>query len=317
MQVRRAIVDAEQRWHVEPIRSKRDSGSGVVADLYGIVRIERTYLFQIVDGAGPAGAGTGERLELVRRGADAGVRRCHGLTDRRRLVTVEDLALRPFDPTVTGCTIVSKDGPPAVSGGWIIGPRLEQRADRGKDPQGLHIKGVARPLYDTMVVDGWVDDRCVPLHETRIRPAGVEIIAGETATPLVNTGVGVEVGVAAAHSAPVHQFLIGRVLLVEHGIQRSGLARPGAKNVGCPVGQPVQMAGPAAAPGVLRHLTLEIPWDDVADRGALKAVIRDTEGCEESDLADQDIVLEAARGRGLAGGDVLFELEAQTIGDVH
>ena len=131
---------------------------------------------------------------------------------------MEDLALRPFDPTVTGCTIVPKDGPPAVSGGWIIGRRLEQRADRGKDPQGLHIERVARPLYDTVVVDGWVDDRCVPLHKTRIRPARVEIIAGETAPPLVDTGVGVEVGVAAAHSAPIHEFLIGRVLLVEHGI---------------------------------------------------------------------------------------------------
>ena len=35
MQVRRVIVDTEQRRHVETIHPKRRAGGGVVADLYG------------------------------------------------------------------------------------------------------------------------------------------------------------------------------------------------------------------------------------------------------------------------------------------
>src|SRR5580704_8357600 len=81
---------------------------------------------------------------------------------------------------------------------------------------------------------------------------------------LVDTGVGVEIGVAAAHRTPIQELLIGRVLFVEHRIQRSGLARPGAEDMGYPIGEPVQVAGPAAAPAVLRHLVFEIPRDELA-----------------------------------------------------
>ena len=176
-----------------------------------------------------------------------------------------------------------------------------QRPHGGKDPQGLRIEGVAAPLHDAVVVDRRVRRRRVPLGETL---PGVEIIAGEAAAPLGGAGVGVEVGVAAAHGAPVEQALIVRVLLGEHAVQRFRLARPGAEDPGDAIGQPVRMAGPAAAPGVFRLLALEIPRDEVADRGAEDVVVGNAEGGEEGELADQDGVLEAARGRGLAGGDV-------------
>ncbi len=45
------------------------------------------------------------------------------------------------------------------------------------------------------------------------------------------------------------------------------------------------MAGPAAAPGVFRHLALEIPRDEIADRGAEDVIVRDAEGGKEGELA--------------------------------
>ena len=96
---------------------------------------------------------------------------------------------------------------------------------------------------------------------------GSNSVAGEAAAPLGGPGVGVEVGVAAAYGAPVEQALVFHVgELVEHPVQRLRLARPGAEDPGDAIGQPVRMAGPAAAPGVLRLLAFEIPRDDVADR---------------------------------------------------
>ena len=64
------------------------------------------------------------------------------------------------------------------------------------------------------------------------------------------------------------------------------------------------MAGSAAAPGVFRLLALEFLRDEVPDRFAEDVVVGDPEGGEEGELADQDGVLEAAGGRGLAGGDL-------------
>ena len=52
VQVRRVIVDAEQRRHVEPIHPKRQAGGGVVADLQRIGDIERPHILEIFDGAG-------------------------------------------------------------------------------------------------------------------------------------------------------------------------------------------------------------------------------------------------------------------------
>src|SRR5262249_44780757 len=105
--------------------------------------------------------------------------------------------------------------------------------------------------------------------------------------------------------------------LVEHAVQRFRLARPGAEDPGDAIGQPVGMAGAAATPGVSRLLAPEIPRDDVADVRAEDVVVWDTEGGEEGDLADYDGVIEAAGGRGSAGGDVEFLREAKTILDVH
>ena len=133
---------------------------------------------------------------------------------------------------------------------------------------------------------------------------GVDIITGKAAAALSDAGVGVEVGVAAAHGAPVEDALIIRILFGEHPVQRDRLARPGAKNPGDAVGQPVRMAGPAAAPGVFRHLARKFRGTNLADVRAEDVVVRDTEGGEEGELAHQDRVLEAARGWGLGGVDV-------------
>src|SRR5262249_22581306 len=105
---------------------------------------------------------------------------------------------------MAGGTELPKDGFAGRSTGRL---RLEQWAHRGEDPQCLHIKGVARTLRDAVVVDRRVNRRRVPLHKTCRRPARVELVAGETASSLVDTGVGVEVGVAAAHGTPIQQFL--------------------------------------------------------------------------------------------------------------
>src|SRR5262245_38072560 len=79
------------------------------------------------------------------------------------------------------------------------------------------------------------------------------------------------------------------------------------------------MAGPAAAPGVLRLLAPELLRDEFPDRCAEDVVVGDPEGGEEGELADQDGVLEAAGGRGLAGGDVVgsWRLEASTTSNEH
>ena len=68
MQVRRVIIDTEQRRHVEPIHPKRRAGGGVVADLQRIDDIERPHILEIFDGAVVAG----EREELVRRRCGTG-----------------------------------------------------------------------------------------------------------------------------------------------------------------------------------------------------------------------------------------------------
>src|SRR5438552_3825909 len=77
------------------------------------------------------------------------------------------------------------------------------------------------------------------------------------------------------------------------------------------------MARPAAAPGVLRHFALKILRDKLADPESLKTVVRNTESGEEGELADQHVVLEAARARGRAGVDVELEGEAEAILCVH
>src|SRR5262249_31535566 len=154
-----------------------------------------------------------------------------------------------------------------------------------------------------------------PLGETL---PWVEIITGEAAAPLDATGVVVEVGIAAAYGTPVEQTLVFHVgELVEHAIQRFRLAWPGAEDPGDAIGEPVWMAGPAAAPGVFRLFAFEIPRNDVADLSAVEVVVWDTESGEEGHLANQDGVIYAAGRRGLAGGDVELEREAKTIIDVH
>ena len=213
---------------------------------------------------------------------------------------MEDLALRPLGSPVAGGTIGGKDLP-AIRQHRRITLRLVQRPHGGEDPQGLRVEGVTAPLHDAVVVNGGVRQGRGPLGETL---PGVEIIAGEAAAPLGGAGVVVEVGVAAAYGAPVEQVLILRVLFGEHPVQRFRLARPGAESPGYTVGQPVRMARPAATPGVFRHLALEIPRDEVADRRAEDIIVWDAEGGEEGELADQDGVLEAPRGRGLGGVDV-------------
>ena len=77
------------------------------------------------------------------------------------------------------------------------------------------------------------------------------------------------------------------------------------------------MAGPAAAPGVSRLFALEIPWDEIADRGAEDVIVWDAEGSKKGELADEDGVLETARGGRLGGINVELEREAKTVINVH
>ena len=93
-----------------------------------------------------------------------------------------------------------------------------QRPHGGKDPQSLRVEGVTAPLRDAVVVDGGVRQASWP-HWRNIGPGIDRYIAGKAAASLGGAGVGVEVGVAAAHRAPVEQTLIFRVgELVEHPV---------------------------------------------------------------------------------------------------
>src|SRR5262245_28303773 len=51
MQVRRVIVDSEQRWYVEPILPERRARGSVIADLDRIFDIEGPHILDIFDGA--------------------------------------------------------------------------------------------------------------------------------------------------------------------------------------------------------------------------------------------------------------------------
>ena len=136
--------------------------------------------------------------------ATAGVQGKAVLASGGGVVAVEDLALRPLGAPVAGGAIGRKDRPPGLHGAGP-GLRLMQRPHGGKDPQGLHVEGLAAPLGDAVVVDGGVRQRPIPLEETL---PGVESIAGEAAAALGVTGVVVEVGVAATDGAPVEEALI-------------------------------------------------------------------------------------------------------------
>src|SRR5262249_47501826 len=82
-------------------------------------------------------------------------------------------------------------------------------------------------------------------------------------------------------------------------------------------GETIRMTRTATAPGVSRHLALEIPRDELADRGTEDVVVRNAEGSEKGELADQNGVLKAARVRGLRGINVELEREAKTVIKVH
>ena len=175
----------------------------------------------------------------------------HVLSDGGGVVAVEDLALRPLGSPMAGGAIGGKDLPTSRQHRRIT-LRLVQRPHGGEDPQGLRVEGVTAPLHDAVVVDRLGSPAfAAPLCETL--PRGRHRSAGKAAAPLSGAGVGVEVGVAAAHGAPVEDALIIRILFGEHPVQRDRLARPGAEDPGYAIGEPVRMAGPAAAPGVFRH----------------------------------------------------------------
>jgi hypothetical protein len=64
------------------------------------------------------------------------------------------------------------------------------------------------------------------------------------------------------------------------------------------------VAGSATAPGIVRGLAAAGQREDVADGGPKDAVIREAQGREERQLAEEDGVRQGAGGRGLAVGDV-------------
>ena len=119
---------------------------------------------------------------------------------------------------MAGGAIGLKDSP-TVRQHRRIALRLFQRPHSGEDPQGLRVEGIAAPLHDAVVVDREIRRRRCPHCETLAR--GSTVIAGEAAAPLGGTGVGVEVGVAAAHGTPVEDALIIRVCL--QNIPSSGI----------------------------------------------------------------------------------------------
>src|SRR6516165_11059709 len=155
VQVRRTVIDAEQRRYVKAIRSKSNGGGGVVANLYRIGRIERPHLFEIVEGETGIRALAGKGLELVRRIHDAGVHGWSILHGGGGIAAVEDLAFGPFDPAMTGGAELSKDSLPRSRVGRL---GLVQWAHGGKDPQCLRIEGVASSLRDAVVIDRGVGD---------------------------------------------------------------------------------------------------------------------------------------------------------------
>ena len=136
VQVRRVIVDAEQRRHVEPIPPKRRAGGGIVADLQRIGDIERPHILEIFDGEVVAG----EREELIRRRCcyrrrrrepgDAGVQGSPVLGDGGGVVAVEDLALRPLGPPVAGGAIGRKDRLPRPPDCWAAADSAAARRRR-------------------------------------------------------------------------------------------------------------------------------------------------------------------------------------------
>ena len=162
MQVRRVIVDTEQRRHVEAIHPERGAAGGIVADLQRIVDIECPHILEILDGE----VVTGEREELVRRlcchrrrrrePGDTGVQGRPVLGHGGRVVAVEDLALRPLGSSVAGGAIGREDRSP---GPHIVGLGLIQRPYRGKDPEGLRVESLAGALGDAVVVDGGIHRR--------------------------------------------------------------------------------------------------------------------------------------------------------------
>src|SRR4051812_32752621 len=104
----------------------------------------------------------------------------------------------------------------AVTGSRVNRRRLEEWAHGSKNPQCLRIEGIAPALRDAMVVDRRVAGCHIAHGETL---PGSSYVGRKPATSLIDTGVGVKVGVAAAHSAPIHELLIGRALFVEHRVQ--------------------------------------------------------------------------------------------------
>ena len=151
---------------------------------------------------------------------------------------MEDLGLCPLRSAMAGGTVVRKDYRTGVSCRRIP-LRLVQRPHRGEDPQGLRIEGITAPVGNTVIVNRRVRRSRVSQGETL--PGG-EGIAGKTAAPLSGAGVGVEVGVTAAHRTPVEYALIIWVLFREHSVERDRLARTGAEGPGYAIGQAVGVA---------------------------------------------------------------------------
>ena len=204
VQVRRVIVDAEQRRRVETSRPKRRAGGGVVADLQRIVDIERPHILEIFEDEVVAGERPKTHCSHGRRrgpkAARSGRRRrgCRGGRSGSSSTWLPRGRKRNWPRR-----------PPARP--HIAGLRLLQRPHGEKDPQGLHVEGLAGPLGDAVVVDGGVYRREHIIIGTRVgrirHLVAGESNAGKAAAPLGGTGVGVEVGVAAAYGAPVEQAL--------------------------------------------------------------------------------------------------------------
>jgi hypothetical protein len=132
-----------------------------------------------------------------------------------------------------------------------------------------------------MVINVGIRRRCGSQCEAVI--GGIrELIASKAAASLDAPRVVVEVGVAAADSAPVKDALIIHVgVLGKQPIQRDRLTRTGGEEPRHAIGQPIRMAGPTATPSIAGLLAPEVQRHDVADRRVEEPIIRDTDGGEE------------------------------------
>ncbi len=165
------------------------------------------------------------------------------------------------------------------------GDRRHDRRAHGRHPLAHGIQRIADALRRAVVED--LRGAC---------PAPFTFVAKPCAA-LDAAGIVVEVGVRAAHRAPVEDALIVEIVAREGALERNRLARAGLEDPRDVVGVAVVVARGAARPGVVRGLAAIGQRIDVAQRDVELPVavrvelVRQAERREERELADEIAVL--------------------------